>query len=147
MDLPLRGIDLRKRRALRGGAETDELDRVAYCRAVAGEICDHVTVRQPRREFESVEAATARYRVQAAQAVEDVRAPIADQGIGIGGAVGVLEIKQRVRNTARNAGASREVDGHSLSRGVVADRIDAIQAVKYVGGGVARNRVVVAGGV
>jgi hypothetical protein len=59
VDLPLIGrADLGERGALRGGAEADELQRVASSRAIAIEVHDPVAIRLPRMEHEGVIAGT-----------------------------------------------------------------------------------------
>src|SRR5688572_5432111 len=86
MDLPLRGVELRERRALCGGAEASEPDRVACCRAIASEVGDDVAVCLPGREFEKVETTAACERVGPTEAVEDVGTSVTDKAIGMTGA-------------------------------------------------------------
>ena len=92
-------------------------------------------------------------RVIAAVAVEDVGAGIAGQGVGVGGAVEVLDAGQRValRGAARSR-AGDQVDRHAgavveVGRGVVAgpavERVGAAAALEPVVAAAAGERIVV----
>src|SRR5687767_10623163 len=100
MDLPLSGIELQKRRALRRGAEADEAQAIACRRAIAGEVADRVAVGLAGSEHERVVAAAPGERVGTAETVEHVREAIAGYGIDMARAVGVLEVEQRVGDAA-----------------------------------------------
>ena len=65
-------------------AITDELERVARCRAVAGEVDDRVAIALPDDEHEGVVARVAGEHVGTALPVKRVVAGIAEQAVGEG---------------------------------------------------------------
>ena len=84
--------------------------------------------------------------VDAAEAVEHVGGRGAGDRVAEGGAVGVLEVEQRVGAGAVEADLAGKIEHNTEGHRIVAHGVDAGAAVEHVGCAVAGDRVVAAAG-